>query len=144
MKLLLIRNKLSPTCTLGDLCLNGPENGIGKWFCYTLEDPWREKKVYGDTCIPEGTYEIVITYSNRFKRELPLLLNVPGFEGIRMHGGTTKEHTLGCVLLGTKRGLSSISNCAPAVEGVMKLLRGSQQRDKNYITIRKAEQWLTQ
>lgn len=60
-----------------------------------------EAKVYGQTAIPFGRYEIKRTYSPKFKKILPELLNVPGFTGIRVHPGNTIEHTLGCLLPGT-------------------------------------------
>lgn len=64
------------------------------YLCDTLEDKFRGndlkgKKVYGETCIPEGIYQIKMTYSNKFKKELPELLNVPYFEGIRIHKGNS-------------------------------------------------------
>ena len=84
----------------------------GKWldFCFTLEDQTRdinmngkfdgyEKKVYGKTAIPFGKYKGQVTMSNHFKRELPLIMNVPEFIGIRIHGGNDKEDTLGCILV---------------------------------------------
>lgn len=91
--------------------------------CNTLEDTDRglrqdmnlseikSKKVYGETAIPCGRYECVYTYSNRFKKMLPLLLNVPGFEGIRIHSGNSAKDTLGCILVGKndKKGLVSNS-----------------------------------
>ena len=74
------------------------------FFCDILEDKVRdlskEEKVWGQTAIPEGTYKIIINYSNRFKRDLPLLLNVPQFEGIRIHPGNTEVDTHGCLLVG--------------------------------------------
>ena len=74
------------------------------FFCDVLEDKVRdlskEEKVWGQTAIPEGTYKIIINYSNRFKRDLPLLLNVPQFEGIRIHPGNTEVDTHGCLLVG--------------------------------------------
>ena len=85
----------------------------GKLFgCNTLEDTDRElnkemdldeikdKKVYGHTAIQSGSYECVYTYSNRFKKMLPLLLNVKGFEGIRIHSGNSVKDTEGCILVG--------------------------------------------
>lgn len=73
--------------------------------CFTLEDTDRQLegggiKVQNNTAIPRGVYEVIVTYSNRFKRETPMLLNVPGFTGIRIHAGNTTEDTEGCILVG--------------------------------------------
>jgi len=82
MKIDLVRHVFTPRSTIGSLYVDG------KFECYTLEDVVRlGEKVYGETAIPEGTYEVQITFSNRFKRDLPLLLKVPGFEGVRIHPG---------------------------------------------------------
>ena len=53
-----------------------------------------------ETCIPFGTYKVIINMSNRFKRLMPLLLNVPNFDGIRIHNGTSVQNTSGCILVG--------------------------------------------
>jgi len=89
-------------CTLGELY---DHSGF---MCYTLEDVVREIpgepvtdwKIPGQTAIPAGLYRIMITYSMRFQRELPLLLNVPGFDGIRIHAGNLAKDTEGCLLVG--------------------------------------------
>jgi hypothetical protein len=71
------------------------------YLCDTIEDrciDWsKQKKVKGITAIPEGEYEVVLTMSNRLKRLLPLLLDVPNFEGIRIHALNTAEESLGCI-----------------------------------------------
>lgn len=96
MKLLLQREPSTKQSTPGKLFIDG------QFECHTLEDIVRPRgvKVYGQTAIPAGTYQVVLTMSPRFKRVLPLLLNVPGFEGIRIHPGNTAEDTDGCILVG--------------------------------------------
>ena len=87
----------------------------GKYFSDALEDPDRgltdsmsleeikKIKIKGNTCIPYGTYNVTITYSPRFKKNLPLINNVKGFDGIRIHSGNTPQDTEGCLLLGFNR-----------------------------------------
>jgi hypothetical protein len=95
VKLLLDRKEYDKDSTLGDLYLDGV------FECVTLEDQVREgPKVKGETAIPEGTYEVLLTHSPRFKRTLPLLVDVPGFDGIRIHPGNTADDTEGCLLVG--------------------------------------------
>jgi len=87
--------------TRGDRSIIGDLFIDGEFFCYTLEDEKRADgvKVYGETAIPTGTYNVKLTQSNRFKRLMPLLLDVPMFSGIRIHGGNTSKDTLGCILV---------------------------------------------
>lgn len=103
MNLQLIRTHLLSDRTLGTLYAPG-------LVLRTLEDavrtdpvpetPENEAKVYGQTAIPEGTYTVIIDYSPRFKVEMPHLLDVPGFEGVRIHAGNTPADTHGCILVG--------------------------------------------
>lgn len=79
--------------------------GLEGPFCDTLEPTWRDyahggRKLKGRSAIPEGRYPVVITWSPRLKEWLPLLVNVPMFQGIRIHAGNTAEDTKGCILVG--------------------------------------------
>ncbi len=77
----------------------------GVYQCFIMEDAIRVSKVYGKTAIPRGKYSVVVTMSNRFKRLLPLLESVPGYEGVRIHPGNTAEDTEGCLLPGMNIGI---------------------------------------
>lgn len=97
LNLFLQRKLPIETCTHGDLFVNG------KHECVTLEDVVRDKKIYARTAIPHGTYDVIVTRSPRFNRLLPILIDVPGFEGVRIHTGNSSEDTAGCVLVGMFR-----------------------------------------
>lgn len=87
----------------GDTYTTGKVLYRGKFICYALEDVVRHpdaKKVYGETAISAGLYKMVLTMSNRFKRLLPEILNVPNFLGVRVHRGNTAEHSHGCLIVG--------------------------------------------
>lgn len=94
MRLLLDRSQYAEGSTVGDLYINGV------WECVTLEDGVRPEKIKGETAIPCGEYEVLLTHSPKFKRTLPVLVDVPGFEGIRIHPGNTVNDTEGCLLVG--------------------------------------------
>lgn len=100
--LLLDRKEYKDTYTMGSLYLDD------EFICNTLEDKYRdltkEAKIPGSTCIPSGVYDVVITWSPRFKDMYPRLLNVPFFSGILIHKGNTHRDTEGCILVGTKNG----------------------------------------
>ena len=93
--------------TIGLLSIDGIK------CCFTLEDCKRDDgvKIDGQTAIPAGEYPVILDYSNRFKKIMPHVLNVPGFEGIRIHCGNTDADTEGCLLVGSNKGVDEIFNC---------------------------------
>ena len=126
--------------------LFGKKDTIGKlyiddvYFCYTLEDTVRGfgVKIPGETAIPAGTYEVVIDESTRFKRLMPHILNVPMFEGIRIHKGNTDVDTEGCILLGKtfdKTHEDFIGQSKIAFDGFFALLKVGVTEGKVTITI---------
>jgi hypothetical protein len=94
MEIKVVREQYRPGSTIGRLFLDGV------FECYTLEDGIRTNKVYGETAIPAGAYEVTVDYSDHFGMELPHVLDVPKFEGIRIHPGNVPADTLGCILVG--------------------------------------------
>jgi len=121
----------------------------GKFECFILEDVDRglkqtmpldeimDKKVHGKTAIPEGRYEVIITMSNRFKKLLPLLVNVPGYAGIRFHPGNTAADTEGCPLPGTDKGVDMVSQSVKAFTALYKKLETALKTEKVFITIKR-------
>ena len=105
MKIKVDRIYKGESYTIGKMYLNG------EYFCDTLEDAIRPVKIPNETAIPAGTYKVEVTYSPRFKRNLPLLVDVPNYTGIRIHNGSNKDHTSGCILVGfnTSKGILSDS-----------------------------------
>lgn len=97
--------------TIGKLYIDGA------YFCDTLEDTVRTgEKIAGKTAIPAGTYKVKITWSPRFKRYLPEILNVPNFSGVRIHAGNSALDTEGCVLLGLNKVKARVVCSKNAVE----------------------------
>lgn len=130
MKLLLERLQLDPDVTIGQLLIDDD------FECWVVEDVVREVpgqpvanwKVYGQTAIPRGTYKVDITPSTRFKRDLPLLLNVPGFAGIRIHPGNTAADTEGCLLPGLDRHAKSVARSRMAFDALFAKLQQAKRR----------------
>ena len=117
--------------TLGHMSIDGvPE-------CFTLEDVIRPsgEKVYGQTAIPAGRYQVIIDWSNRFQKPMPHVLNVPGFEGIRIHCGNTAADTEGCILLGSNATRSTITGSKVAFDKFFPKLQAALKAGPVFITI---------
>lgn len=123
--------------TIGELYLNGA------FFCHTLEDKVRilnsyEDKVYRETAIPIGRYKVTISYSNHFKKEMPEILNVEFFKGIRIHAGNHKDNTDGCVLVGECRNVEEgyIYNSKKTYNKLFPILKAAYDKNEEiYINI---------
>jgi hypothetical protein len=129
MNIIIIRKEFTAISTIGEMLLDGQH------FYVTLEDAVRDEKISGMTAIPYGTYEVIINKSMRFKKDMPLLLNVPGFSGIRIHSGNTSADTEGCILIGTTKGKDSISGSRQAFAVFMRLLQAGLKTGKVLLTI---------
>lgn len=121
MELLLKRKIKSKFSTIGELFVNGV------FECYTLEDVEREVKIPAETAIAKGTYRIVVTPSNRFKRDLPLLLKVPNFEGVRIHSGNNNHNTEGCILVGQTKDVDYIGQSRFAFEKLFDKIKSAKK-----------------
>lgn len=106
--------------TIGELLVDGI------FECYTLEDAERDVKIKGETAIPKGTYNVIINESTRFKRLLPLLLNVPNFEGVRIHSGNSNHDTEGCILVGQSRNKNYIGQSRKAFDKLFKKMQAAK------------------
>ena len=122
MKLTLERISKTSECTIGELYVDG------KFECYTLEDVVRDNgvKIDGQTAIPAGTYRVQITFSNRFQKLLPELLNVPNYTGVRIHTGNTSKDTEGCILVGKARLTNSIVESRLAFDHLFPQLKAAK------------------
>jgi hypothetical protein len=121
MKLLLKRIHKTDISTIGELYIDGV------FQCYTLEDIERDVKIKSETAIPKGKYKVMITLSNRFKKYMPLLLNVPNFEGVRIHSGNTNHDTEGCILVGQTRSKDFIGQSRKAFDKLFKKLETAKE-----------------
>ncbi len=131
MQLHLLRDTFAERSTLGLLYVNDVAE------CDTLEDRVRVgPKVPCQTAIPPGTYRVVIDDSTRFKRPMPHILDVPGFEGIRIHSGNTDADTEGCILVGLRTAnMDFIADSRKAFDAFFAKLKAAVDRDE--------EVWLT-
>ena len=106
------------------------ENGVK--ICDTLEPTWRdykggELKVPRKSAVPEGTYPVVVTKSKKFGKYLPLLVGVPGFEGVRIHSGNTVNDTEGCILVGQNLIKGKVLLSRLTLEKLMRLIENEKR-----------------
>lgn len=124
MKLRVERGASGVSSTIGKLYVDNV------FFAYTLEDIDRHledggKKIPGETAIPRGIYKVTIDFSNRFQRQMMHVLDVPQFEGIRIHAGNTDKDTEGCILLGKVRSDNAVFNSRDAVAALFEKVRAA-------------------
>lgn len=122
MNITLQRSQSNETCTIGSISVGG------EVLCHTLEDIVRDEKLAGQTAIPAGTYQVVITYSPHFQQDLPLLVNVPGFSGVRIHPGNTAADTEGCILPGLTVLNNAIGQSRDAFNLLYPMIQDAQDR----------------
>jgi len=131
MKLTLTRKIFTPKSTIGELSIDG------EFFCYTLEDLDRGlnqsdniatimvKKVFGVTAIPTGIYRVIMDMSARFKKIMPLIVDVKGFAGVRIHVGNYPTDTEGCILCGMNYAPDKLINSKEAITQLYALLNSA-------------------
>lgn len=136
--MILQRTDADKNRTLGELVIDGDE------VCYTIEDPIKNIKVVGETAIPDGQYQVVLTPSPRALAGglwtpwkdgvLPLLVDVPKFSGIRIHAGNTPKDTQGCILVGMGQTVDAVTDSRRALIRIKDILR-----EPMWITIKNPE-----
>ena len=133
MEINVTRVQLDPDVTIGSMSVDGA------FECWTCEDTVRapgEPKVWGQTAIPAGRYEVDVTYSPHFDRRLPLLIDVPDFEGIRIHPGNTAADTDGCILVGQVREAKGVGSSVLAFNVLFPKIEAAKAAGEQvYITL---------
>jgi hypothetical protein len=134
MEITVARKEFTDNSTIGELSING------KFFCYTLEDKDRHlesggTKVWGVTCIPRGIYNLILSFSNRFQKYLPEILNVPQFEGIRIHNGNVASSSEGCILLGNTKSKDFVGNSVVTLNKFLAEIKAVEKKEKVVIKI---------
>lgn len=142
MEIEVLITKKAETYRAGKLSING------KFFCWTIEDKDRGLtkdmpvsnlltiKKYGVTAIPTGRYKVAMTYSNRFKEYMPQILNVPGFEGIRIHVANTAKDVEGCIGIAYENSEDGFAgNSRKCYADFIKQLKAVEKKETIWITI---------
>lgn len=115
--------------TISRVYINGRYLG-----CNALEDTDRgllqamqiaeiqKRKIKGKTAIPRGYYDVKITWSEKYQRNMPLVVDVPGFSGIRLHSGNSAKDTEGCILFGKNDKVGWISDSRYWTDKIYRLI----------------------
>ena len=147
MELRIDRAWKKPGYTVSRVYVDGQRLGDGRAWCNALEDTDRglhsgmdaseigTRKVYGKTAIPAGRYEVKMTWSPRFGKRMPLLVGVPGFEGVRIHSGNTPQDTEGCILVGVNDKVGQLSMSRYWTNILTRLIEKATKQEKVYMTI---------
>ena len=148
MELILTRIAKKKTYTIGRLAIKKQvsderlEKAVEEYFCDTLEPTWRDykngaRKMKGQSTIPEGRYAVVISWSPRMQKWLPILLGVPMFTGIRIHAGNTSKDTEGCILVGENRKVGMVVNSNTWLKRLKDRIVAAKERGEAvWITVR--------
>ena len=159
MELVLTRIAKRRNYTIGRLAIIKEENEEYRtytheeYFCDTLEPTVLELKtnVSKDAvlrspakaqslkpfAIPEGRYAVVISYSQKFREWLPILLGVPAFSGIRIHAGNTAKDTQGCILVGRNQIVGKVLESRKWLyELKQKIVKAKDKGEPVWITIK--------
>lgn len=140
MKLEIDRKYKKDKYTIGNLYIDG------KWFCNTLEDTDRGLrqdmttkeilaiKIPAQTAIPTGKYEVLVTYSPKYKKAMPLVNNVKGYAGIRIHSGNTDKDTEGCILVGENKEKGKVLNSRVTFNKLFQIIQKAYDK-KEKITL---------
>ena len=154
LELLLDRKYKKETYTIGNLYVDG------EWFCNSMEDKDRglsqtmsveeikETKVYGETAIPTGRYEVrmdivspkyngVKWYKDNFGGRMPRLESVKGFSGILIHSGNTALDSNGCILVGMNKAKGKVLDSRATFQKLWKVLEQARKAGKKiYLTVK--------
>lgn len=134
MRITLVRIANRPTYCIGKLYIDGV------YFCDTIEDTDRglddkmteaeilKKKIKGQTAIPTGVYPVYITWSPKYKKPMPLIENVKGYSGIRIHSGNTSKDTEGCLLVGKNKEVGKVLESRKTYNALFQVLNTTDER----------------
>ena len=148
MELTLTRIAKKKTYTIGRLAIKEQvsdermEKAVEEYFCDTLEPTWRDykngaRKMKGCSAIPEGRYAVVISWSPKMQKWLPILLGVPMFSSIRIHAGNTSADTEGCILGGENRKVGMVVNSNIWLKRLKdKIVEAKERGEAVWITVR--------